>query len=75
MYVPNFTSTKIQGYKAKILKENASLSFFPNQTCSQLLHIFKSAKVVLSSRKLTYCLMLPFIAQHLPTMPYTSIAQ
>ena len=27
MYVPNFTSTKIQGYKAKI-KENASLSFF-----------------------------------------------
>lgn len=75
MYVPNFTSTKIQGYKAKI-KENASLSFFfPNQTCSQLLHIFKSAKVVLPSRKLTYCLMLPFIAQHLPTMPYTSIAQ
>ena len=31
MYVPNFTSTKIQGYKAKI-KENASLSFFFSQS-------------------------------------------
>lgn len=57
------------------LKKMQVWVFFPNQTCSQLLHIFKSAKVVLSSRKLTYCLMLPFIAQHLPTMPYTSIAQ